>query len=76
MSLTPRQVHEINTAIRHLGRAMKALERANIPLPRDYATSTYRLNLGVDLVGKASDALIAGVSSTPSPTTDEQDSGA
>ena len=63
MTLTARQVRELNLAVRHLGRAMKALERAGIPLARDFQTTLYRLNNGIDLTAKASDALIDGLGS-------------
>lgn len=63
MTLTARQVRELNLAVRHLGRAMKALERAGIPPARDFQTTLYRLNNGIDLTAKASDALIDGLES-------------
>lgn len=51
----------MSTALRHLGRAMAALQRANVPPAGDFVTGLYRLNVGVDLVGKASAALIDGI---------------
>jgi hypothetical protein len=44
---------------------MKALDRARIPLPRDFVTSEYRLARGVELVAKASDALLDGIGAEP-----------
>jgi len=61
--LTPRQRRQVNLAIGHLGRAMKALQRADLPLPPpSLGTSPfYDLDRGVRLVGEASDALIDGM---------------
>lgn len=61
MTLTAEQLRELNVAVRHLGRAMNALRRADLP----YATGTehalMELNRGERLVGQASDKLIDGL---------------
>lgn len=61
IELTPRQIREVNIAIRHLGRAMKALNRAKVPLDSGYTPWRYSLNKGEQRVGQASDALIDGL---------------
>lgn len=56
--LTPRQRREVGQAIRHVGRAMRALNRANLPDPTDFVGHRFPLHNGVQLLAKASDALI------------------
>jgi hypothetical protein len=65
MSLTDQQRRELNLALRHLGRAMKAIERAKVPPASDFVTLGYRLNVGIEHVYKASDAMIDGLLSIP-----------
>ena len=59
--LTPRQEKQLNLAIRHLGRAMKALDRAQLPLAKTGEHWLFKINAGERKVGEASDRLIAGM---------------
>jgi hypothetical protein len=63
--LTARQRADIATAVRHLGRAMRALDRAGLP---DADTSALReLHDGQRAAGEASDHLIAGLVALDGP---------
>jgi hypothetical protein len=60
-ALTPRQKREVDTALRHLGRAMGALGRVDLPLARAGESWLFPLNKGERLVGEASNSLIDGL---------------
>lgn len=57
--LSARQRREIDTALRHMGRAMKAFARAGLPEPSDHAYSwLFGLHRGERRLGEASDTVI------------------
>lgn len=60
-TLTPRQKREVDVALRHLGRAMKALGRADLPDAEGWSDRSGWVNglqRGLRKVGEASDTLI------------------
>lgn len=61
--LSPRQEHEVSMAIKHLGRAMKAIHRADLPALSEsqHREALYHLHRGMTLLQKASDAMIEGM---------------
>ncbi len=59
--LTPRQVRELDTAVRHLGRAMKAFDRAHVPLGQMGESAVFMLNTAEGLTQAASNKLIDGL---------------
>jgi len=61
MSLTNRQRREINMAVRHLGRAMAAMVRANVPQAQGMVSWQHRINDGEASLCQASDELIEGL---------------
>lgn len=61
MTLTARQRREADVAVRHLGRALRALDRANIPSGTATDRALLELNRGERLAGQASDKLIDGL---------------
>lgn len=63
-TLTPRQLREVNTALRHLGRAMAALDRAQLPqVPPagNYVEWLFDLHRGEQRTASASNSLIDGL---------------
>ena len=61
MTLAPKQRREVDTAVRHLGRAMRALDRARVPAGAATERAILELNRGERLVAQASDKLIDGL---------------
>lgn len=62
MSLTRRQRREVETAVRHIGRAMQALSRAGIPVPMSGSgKGQWAFYDGERRLGQASDRLIDGL---------------
>lgn len=61
MTLTPRQRRDVDTAVRHIGRAMRALARADVPSGTATERAILDLNRGERLLGQASDKLIDGL---------------
>ena len=61
--LTAGQLREVNTAIRHIGRALRALNRANLPVAGSSGTEgwLFELNRGERKLGEASDQIIDGL---------------
>jgi hypothetical protein len=64
--LTPYQRREVETAVRHVGRAMRALSRANLAHPVGIAgQDAWALYDGERRLGQASDRLIDGLEGAP-----------
>lgn len=61
MTLTPRQRREVDMAVRHLGRALRSLERAALPWGTGSERPLLELNRGERLTAEASDKLIDGL---------------
>lgn len=64
LTLTDRQHRELVQAVRHIGRAMRALDRAKVPNPpRIGVCPEWLINLydGEDMLRAASDRLIDGL---------------
>lgn len=69
--LTAKQAAQVTLAIRHLGRAMKALERAKLPHPHVGGRRwTWLLDNGHRALLEASDKLIDGMEAADTTETD------
>lgn len=66
MSLTNRQRREVEAAVRHIGRAMQALSRADIPIPESGSgKGEWAFYDGLRRLGQASNRLIDGLEAEP-----------
>lgn len=61
MTLTPKQRRELDAAVHYLGRAMRSLDRAQIPDGTATQRALLELRRGARLTAQASDKLIDGL---------------